>query len=250
MVDTSSNGIVALICQQIRLRRTGVSFGQEIRTPHLVRISPLIVTLLDIIPMAWKIERWLCDVFPGETQIYKEYRHLPRRELAVVAAAVLDVALAELLSQRLVDKSKEYEEFLGLNEDGRAPCASFGARIQLALLLGIITETDASLLRTIKNIRNKLAHRVKVDYHTPEVLPLLQSLHDKFLSQSNRLIERGVLPGPAHDLTLLGPFLETTPDVGASLLLAVLTVYQAYFHRLSRLVTRVTIVVPPDADGA
>tara|TARA_R110002111_G_scaffold262878_1_gene342627 strand:+ start:15983 stop:16585 length:603 start_codon:yes stop_codon:yes gene_type:complete len=199
--------------------------------------------------MAWKVERWLEDVFPGEDRIYEEYRLLPRRELGVVAAAVLDVALGELLSRRLIDKPKEYEEFLGLNEDGRAPCASFGARIQLGLLLGIITETDASLLRTVKNIRNKLAHRVKSDYNTSDVLPLITSLHDKFLSQSNRLIERGVLPGPQHDFTLLRPHLETTPEAGAGLLLAVLTVYQSYFHRLSDLITRVTIVFPPDTDG-
>jgi hypothetical protein len=103
---------------------------------------------------------------------------------------VLDGALAHLLSCRLVDCPSEYEEFLGLNEDGRAPCGSFGARIQLALLLGIITPTDASLLRTVKNIRNKLAHRVKADYHSPEVLPLIVGLHDKFLTQSNVLIEQ------------------------------------------------------------
>ncbi len=196
--------------------------------------------------MVWKIERWLSDVFPGETRIYEEYRHLPRRELAVVAAAVLDVALAELLSLRLIDNTNEYEEFLGLDGDGRAPCASFGARIQLALLLGVITDTDASLLRTVKNIRNKLAHRVKADYNTTDVLPLIQSLHDKFLAQSNRLIEQGLLPGPTHDLTLIRPYLETIPEAGAGLLLAVLTVYQAYFHRLSSLVTRMVSVVPPE----
>ena len=97
--------------------------------------------------MAWKIERWLSEVFPGEERIYIEYRDLRRRELAVVAAGVLDLALAELLSMRLIDKPGEYEEFLGLNEDGRAPCSSFGARIQLALLLGIITNEDATILR-------------------------------------------------------------------------------------------------------
>lgn len=54
--------------------------------------------------MAWKIERWLTEVFPGETEIYAEYRKLPPRELAIVSAAVLDVALAELLVLRLHDR--------------------------------------------------------------------------------------------------------------------------------------------------
>jgi len=59
--------------------------------------------------MTWKIERWLAEVFPGESEIYSEYRSLPPRELAIVSAAVLDVALAELLSLRLADHNKEVE---------------------------------------------------------------------------------------------------------------------------------------------
>ena len=39
--------------------------------------------------MARKIDRWLADVFPGETEVYSEYRSLPPRELAIVSAAVL-----------------------------------------------------------------------------------------------------------------------------------------------------------------
>ena len=84
--------------------------------------------------MAWKVERWLADIFPGEGAIYSEYRALHPRELAIVAAAVLDSALAEILTLRLTANQAEAESFLGLDGDGRAPVASFGARIQLALL--------------------------------------------------------------------------------------------------------------------
>lgn len=100
--------------------------------------------------MAWKIERWLADVFPGENSIYSEYRSLSPRELSIVSAAVLDVALAELLVLRLRDESKEIEDFLGLNGDGRAPVGSFGARIQLGVIVGLLTPNDAAILRTIK----------------------------------------------------------------------------------------------------
>jgi len=103
--------------------------------------------------MAWKIERWLSEVFPGKESIYAQYHHLPRRELAIVVAGSLDLALAELISRRLIDYPKECEEFIGANEDGRAPAGSFGARIQLALLLGIITTDDAAQLRLIKASR-------------------------------------------------------------------------------------------------
>lgn len=189
--------------------------------------------------MAWKSERWLEEVFPGKENIYAEYRLLPRRELAIVAASVLDCAIGELLAKRLLDIPGEYEEFLGLNEDGRAPCGSFGSRIQLALLLGIITAADAGILRTMKNIRNKLAHRVKSDYTAKEVLPLVYGLHDKLLTQSNVLIERGLLPGPKHDMGLIRQFLDNVPEAGAALVLTTLTIYQAYFHRVSERIKRI-----------
>jgi len=195
--------------------------------------------------MTWRKERWLDEVFPGPDKIYSEYRLLPRRELAVVAASVLDIALAELLSTRLMDNPKEYEEFLGLNEDGRAPCGTFGAKIQLALLLGIITDVDAAVLRSVKNIRNKLAHRVRSDFNSPEVLPFVYSLHDGFLAQSNKLIDDGLLPGPKHDPSTIRPFLATTPEAGAGLVLAVFSTYQAYFHRISEFIQRIDMVKRP-----
>src|SRR5882724_8019120 len=130
--------------------------------------------------MAWKTEKWLSEVFPGEERIYSEYRELPRRELAIVVAAVLDTALAELLSKRVLDLPRECEEFLGLNEDGRAPAATFGARIQLALLLGVIIDQDAAILREIKHIRNKFSHRVRIDFTSPAVKRHVVRLHELF----------------------------------------------------------------------
>lgn len=182
--------------------------------------------------MAWKTERWMKDVFPGSDRIYEEYRRLPRRELAVVAGAVLDAALAELLSKRLTGQDSEVHSFLGVNGDGRAPCGSFGARIQLALLTAVITESDSAILRAIKNIRNQFAHEVKADFNSPSVLPLITKLHDQFLQQSNKLIEAGHLSGTTHSLSTIEPLLASTPEAGAGLLLAVFSTYQAYFHRL------------------
>ena len=120
--------------------------------------------------MAWKVERWLTEIFPGEENIYSEYRDLPPRELAIVTAAVLDSALAEILTLRLKENDQEIESFLGLDGDGRAPVASFGARIQLALLLRVLTSRDAAILRTIKTIRNEFAHRVNVGFLSPSIL--------------------------------------------------------------------------------
>jgi hypothetical protein len=182
--------------------------------------------------MAWKIEQWMRDVFPGSERIYTEYRQLPRRELAIVAGAVLDSALAELLSKRLLGSDAEIHSFLGVNGDGSATCASFGSRIQLALMLGVITADDAVILRGIKNLRNQFAHEVRADFDSPSVLPLMLKLHDQFIAQSNKLIDAGLLSGEKHSHETLRQFLPTVPEAGAGLLLAILTTYQAYFHRI------------------
>jgi len=190
--------------------------------------------------MVWKIERWLADVFPGEDNIYSEYRGLPPRELAVVAAAVLDIALAELLALRLVDLVRESEEFLGVNGDGRAPVGSFGARIQLGLLIGLLTPDDAAALRIIKEIRNLFAHRVRVDFLSPPVLKATTKLHSLWLRHSEALIQAGAISGSTTHLKELGRQLPKVPEAGEGLLLVVLTVYQAYFHRLHGRVQRLT----------
>jgi hypothetical protein len=184
------------------------------------------------------MERWMSAVFPEGTNIYSEYRVLPPHELAVVAAGVIDIALAELLSLRLADYPKEAEEFLGLRADGRAPAGSLGSRIQLALLLGLITPEDASILRTVKNLRSLFAHRIQIDFLSPVVLKETNAL----LAAWERRVEslqatqsRITTPDQFSDLKKRLP---TDAEAGAGLLLAVLTVYQAYFHRLHSKITR------------
>ncbi len=138
--------------------------------------------------MAWKIERWLADVFPGMENIFAKYHELDRRELVIVASSSLDLALAELISKRLMDYPKELEECLGADEDGRAPLGSFGARIQMAHLLGILTAEDVAILRIIKAIRNKFAHRVNIDFTSEQVKPLVRALYDKQRERTRHLI--------------------------------------------------------------
>lgn len=186
--------------------------------------------------MAWKTEQWMRDIFPGADKIYSEYHQLPRRELAVVAGAVLDAALAELLAKRLNGPEKEIHSFLGLDGDGRAPCGSFGARIQLAQLTSLISAKDAAILRAIKKIRNLFAHEVRSDFNSELVLPNIIKLNDLFLSQENYLIDSGLVRGSSRSSESIRPHLETTPEAGAGLLLVVFSVYQAYFHRLYELI--------------
>jgi hypothetical protein len=189
--------------------------------------------------MAWKIERWLAEVFPGEAQVYSEYRGLPPRELAIVAAAVLDVALAELLALRLNGREKEIEEFLGLDGDGRAPVGSFGARIQLGLLVGLLTQDDAAALRIIKEIRNLFAHRVRINFLSPAALKATTKLHALWLKHTEALLQAGAISGTTKHIIEIGRYLPKRSEAGEGLLLSVLTVYQAYFHRMHGRVQRI-----------
>ena len=189
--------------------------------------------------MAWKVERWLTDVFPGEAGIYSAYRTLHPRELAIVAAAVLDSALVEILTLRLTANPAEAESFLGLDGDGRAPVASFGARIQLALLLGILTNQDAAILRTIKGLRNEFAHRVDAGFLSPTVLSKTTRLLSLWTESCEHLSVTGASSGLSRHFNAIKPRLPHDAEAGEGLLLAVFSVYQAYFHRMHARVARV-----------
>jgi AbiTii len=193
----------------------------------------------DTAEMAWKIERWMTDVFPGEANLYSEYRILPPRELAIVAAGVVDVALAELIALRLADYPKEAESFLGLSADGRAPAGSLGSRIQLALLLGVITPEDASVLRVIKNLRNLFAHRVRINFLSPVVLKETTALLTAWERRAEGLRAPHSPTATRDQLAELRKHLPEQTEAGAGLVLAVLSVYQAYFHRLHNKIVRV-----------
>ncbi len=181
--------------------------------------------------MVWKVERWLAEVFPGEGQVYVEYHGLPARELVIVSAAVLDAALVELLSLRLMDLPKEVEPFLGVDGDGRAPAGSFGARIQLALVLGILIPEDAALLRQIKSLRNLFAHRARVSFVHPSVVRITQELLRLWVKRSTVLFGQSeeFIASTMQDIR---DGLPKDEAAGQGLLLAIFSVYQALFHRM------------------
>ncbi|WP_114732823.1 hypothetical protein [Vibrio cholerae] len=196
--------------------------------------------------MAWKSERWLNEVFPGEHELFSKYTDLTDRELAIVAAGTLDLALAELINKRLVNLPKESCAFLGLDESGSAPAGSMGARIQLALLLGIIRPEDARILRIIKNVRNKFAHRINVSFLDDSIQGLLSKLLNGWSERSRFLLRsqsEQAQCASEEGLKYLKGNLGKVPEAGEGLLLAVFSVYQAYFYRLSSRIERVGLVV-------
>lgn len=194
------------------------------------------------------MERWSADVFPGKNNIYSEYRDLRPRELAIVVAAVLDSALAELLTLRLNHHGKEVESFLGLNGDGRAPAASFGARIQLGLLLGILTPRDAAILRTIKSIRNVFSHRTRTGFLAPEILKRTEKLLSLWREHAKHLAAARATSASPDAFRVIEHHLPIEAEAGHGLLLAVFSVYQAYFHLMHSRIQRIGSVFEPMAD--
>src|SRR5581483_8478271 len=100
-----------------------------------------------------KIEDWITQVYEGSQKIGEKYGSLKGRELGIVAAAVLDNGLAHLIEKKLRNDGGEVGSALGLDGDGRAPLGSFGSRIQMAYLLGLISADEMALFRAFKQIR-------------------------------------------------------------------------------------------------
>jgi hypothetical protein len=117
----------------------------------------------------WTIEKFVEEVLPLISANVATHIHLPIRESVVLTSAMIDAGLAQLISKKLRGSDHEIVEFLGADGDGRAPCGSFGSRIQLVRLLGIFVDEDVVLLRQLKRLRNVAAHRVNFSVDDPEV---------------------------------------------------------------------------------
>jgi hypothetical protein len=133
--------------------------------------------------MAQRIETWFGNLYDPSAELPPEYKQLAPRELVIVACGLLDAALAEVLSLRFRDDRNETDAFLGIEGDSRAPAGTFGARIQLAYLLGLIDAPMVQGLRGLKRLRNLMAHRVRVDLLSPDAQACLDTLRGVFLSE-------------------------------------------------------------------
>lgn len=190
--------------------------------------------------MARKLEHWRPDELPSKGAIYAKYGDLPSRELAITSAAVLDVALAQLLTMRLVEHEREAGEFWGLNGDGRAPAGSFGSRIQLALLVGLITPKDAAILRGVKGLRNLFAHRVHIGLLSPEAVMVTTSLHTLWVKTHTAVVETDACSEVSAELNRLRPHLALHEYASAGLLLSIFSAYHAHFHQLHARIARIS----------
>lgn len=97
----------------------------------------------------------------------------------------------------------------------------------------------------MKEIRNLFAHRVKVDFLSPAVLKATTKLHALWLKHAEALVGAGAVQGTTKHIEELGRQLPKEAQAGQGLLLAVLAVYQAYFHRMHAKVQRIGDALKP-----
>jgi hypothetical protein len=78
------------------------------------------------------------------------------RATAVVAAAFVEDYLTDLLKSRMVKDKKT----VGKIFDTHGACADFGVKLNIGYLMGIYSDRARKELDTIKDIRNRFAHRL------------------------------------------------------------------------------------------
>ena len=105
---------------------------------------------------------WLFSVDPKHADhihsaIY-ELRDQSDRAAAIVAATVLDLVLTSALKEFLQSHPKVADPFLAIT----GPVGDFGAKIDLALLVGLVDGAVHRDLITVKDVRNYFAHKLNV----------------------------------------------------------------------------------------
>lgn len=187
--------------------------------------------------MAQKREKW-AELVQGIEADADHFKTLTDRELAIVGAATIDVAVAHLIECRLVDHPKDIQKFLGLEGGTNAPAGSFGARIQLAKLIGIFTPKEITAIDAVRKIRNHLAHRVNASLHDSEIKSAIVPL-----SEWLRVMLNG--SAPEHKTLLDAWFKKLAADKVAyerSILQHSLVGFKSIFENKKNIITRIRMI--------
>jgi hypothetical protein len=98
-----------------------------------------------------------------------ELRDQSDRAAAIVAATILDLVLTSALEEFLQPHPKEAKEFLAIT----GPVGDFKAKIDLALLVGLVDKAAHRDLVTVRDIRNYFAHKLNVSSFKSEAVASL-----------------------------------------------------------------------------
>ncbi len=132
-------------------------------------------------------------------RMVREFGGESHRGAALVAAALLDLNLEDLLRAYLVDDHDEVEYLLGTG------LQSFGARIRVAYALGLVSADESHDLRVIQAVRNYFAHNLHVTFEAAEVKQQLAGLRllARLLPDARRLTLRRQLEQATCMLSVL-----------------------------------------------
>jgi hypothetical protein len=95
-----------------------------------------------------------------------EIQGSPDRAAAIVATAILETILEEGIVDRLLPMSNKHRDALF---GGEASFATFSAKINLGLSLGLYGGKAKSDLNLIRKIRNEFAHHANRSFGHPEI---------------------------------------------------------------------------------
>jgi len=132
----------------------------------------------------------------------KQFSDESDRACVILAAALLDSALETLLKTQLLPASSGEDP---LFDGPNAPLASFSARIEMALRLGMIDSGFARSLHLVRRIRNDFAHNVTgCTFADSSVMGRLTELRRATgLPEHAPDIRRGLPAGPRGDFQMI-----------------------------------------------
>jgi hypothetical protein len=95
------------------------------------------------------------------------------RSAAILAGAFLEDRLTLAIKTRLIPDLQVQGKLF----KGYGPLATFAAKIDLAYLMGILNKNSRNVFHTIREIRNRFAHRLDLnDFNSPMVSDLCKKL--------------------------------------------------------------------------
>lgn len=159
----------------------------------------------------WKRETWL-DVFPKEQAVWETLDKLSGRELVIVATSMVDVGLAHLLSKRLRGTPDLIYKFLGVDGTANAPLGHLSARIDLALMVGLIAVFQHRSLHALRSLRNLMAHNVNMGILHPKAQELVSVLFLEWTGMLETYVRRHPRDKKIKDM--LGTARELEPYLG------------------------------------
>jgi hypothetical protein len=179
-----------------------------------------------------RIEKWSETLFPGYDIIsIEKYNAFHGRELVIVASAILELALVDLLSMRLVKNDEIIDKFLGISGDYGG--LDFNKRIDLSYLLGLIGLVEAQTLHSLRGLRNLMAHRVNINLCDPNCLKYVMQLIDQFHKPRKELIANEVITDMKNEAS-------ASPLLAEFLIRTILIDYQFNFDKRKISIKRLT----------